>query len=315
MAVLRATIAALLAVALSVHWSRSRLEERLADLKKRCTRNRSGALQYTTCADSIVSGTQTFTVDADSVVVATSAEWIVPPHRQRAEWDSAVARLNAAFGSPTSNYNAPVNMTSDAVNDSLVRVYCAAWRGPDSVEIALHLDPLSDVGSPRIDKPWRLRRYSRHGPLFDAVSCRLRSIPRGAASALTPLPSPSSQRNDCIGLSPTKARLAGRLAREVHLGPPGYGENPKTDAKDTILVLVLSEPVRGCSTERPQGADTASSHIQLLGRARDGFSHLGETVTVYGELSEAVWGWHFTPLVFDVDSIPAFRRVRSNAAD
>ena len=268
---------------------------------------------YTTCRESITSGSQTVTFDADSVVVETFAEWVVPAHQQRAQWDSVVARLTARFGAPARTRNAPVNLTRDAVNDSLLRTYCTAWHGPDSIEIALYLGPSTDVGPPRVDQAWRLRRYARNGPLSDAVSC---GLSRGMATEDSARASTlSSVVSDCAPLSPTKIHLTGRLAREVHLGPPGYGENPKTDEKDTVLVLVLSERVRGCTSERSHGGDTASTHIQLLGHAREGFFHIGESITVYGELSEAEWGWHFTPLVFETDSIPMLRRRPRNSAD
>ena len=110
-----------------------------------------------------------FELDADSVVVSTARSWTVPPFAQRAWWRREADRLTQAFGTPVRSVNQPPEASSLA-SSTLLRTYCAAWRGPDSVEVTLYLDPATDVGGQGEDQPWQLRRYARYGPLLGAVS-------------------------------------------------------------------------------------------------------------------------------------------------
>src|SRR5258708_6462662 len=55
----------------------------------------------------------------------------------------------------------------------------------------------------------------------------------------------------CLPVQPSKLWLSGTLKQEVRLGPPGYGETPERDEKDTILVLHLDAPVRVCADNTP----------------------------------------------------------------
>ena len=127
---------------------------------------------YTSCGDSVSGGWQGVELDADSVVVETRRTRTVGPYQQRAVWNREAGRLTDLFGDPVRNHNRPPE--DSALDGELVRTYCATWRGPDSVEVVLYLDPLTDVGPARENHPWQLRRYARHGPLLGAASCGLR---------------------------------------------------------------------------------------------------------------------------------------------
>ena len=110
----------------------------------------------------------------------------------------------------------------------------------------------------------------------------------------------------CLRQMPARVVARGRLRKEVHLGPPGYGETPERDERDTIVVLVLPTSISVCSD--PLRGDTVpvvhSSALQLVYAPRKVLDHTGEEFTVYGRLEQAVWGWHFTNVVLHVDSIP-----------
>jgi hypothetical protein len=95
------------------------------------------------------------------------------------------------------------------------------------------------------------------------------------------------------------------------LGPPGYGETPAKDERDTIVVLVLPIALKVCIVPRPRsdtGSIYAATRLQLRGAPRTVLEHIGNTVTVFGKLSEAVWGGEFTRIVLYTDSIPEIRR-------
>src|SRR6266571_6046291 len=113
----------------------------------------------------------------------------------------------------------------------------------------------------------------------------------------------------CLRQMPARVVARGRIRKDVHLGPPGYGETPDQDKRDTILVLVLPGPIPVCAD--PEHGDTEAvvhtSALQLVNVPRNALEHVGEAVTVYGRLEEAVFGWHFTSVVLHVDSIPALQ--------
>jgi hypothetical protein len=101
------------------------------------------------------------------------------------------------------------------------------------------------------------------------------------------------------------------LRQEVHLGPPGYGESPSEDRRDTIIVIVPPRPVPVCP-----GPDSATrtmlrvADLQLLNVPHSILAASGREVTAYGTLEEATWGWHYTPILLRVDSIPVLRLPR-----
>ena len=144
-----------------------------------------------------------------------------------------------------------------------------------------------------------------------ARSDSLALLPPGDGQpSVSPLGQPSSRAGECVSPGMASVSVRGELRREVHLGPPGYGETPKKDARDTIVVLVLPSPLAVC-VDAQSGADTATiyraTELQLRGASRTVLDHLGSTVTAFGRLSEAVWGWEYTRIVLRTDSIPELR--------
>jgi hypothetical protein len=123
-------------------------------------------------------------------------------------------------------------------------------------------------------------------------------------------------RTDCANLAPAKVRLSGVLKVEEHRGPPGYGETPKLDTRDTVVVLVVDQPVAACgdSSLGPDASATVNATRFQLGRvSRDLIGKGGTSVTVFGELRHRVWGFQRTQIVIDVDSIPALSGRRPSA--
>ena len=139
-------------------------------------------------------------------------------------------------------------------------------------------------------------------------------VPRGNAEAQDAAAAAQqslqvSADSACLPLHPQRVALTGVLRREVHLGPPGYGETPAEDERDTILVIELPRAIAVCP-DLAQTRHDSVVHVrklQVTGRAGEGFGALGLSVTVFGTLSRAVWGTDFLPAGIRADSVPALR--------
>ena len=117
-------------------------------------------------------------------------------------------------------------------------------------------------------------------------------------------------RSDCVEQLPQRVALTGTVQREVRLGPPGYGETPAQDRRDTILVLTPARPIPVCNDpEIDAGGPSVitAGHLRLLGKLDPHRYAPGATLTVYGGFGQTVFGWHYTPVVFHVDSVVSGR--------
>ena len=100
----------------------------------------------------------------------------------------------------------------------------------------------------------------------------------------------------------------------MHLGPPGYGETPDQDRRDTIVVLVLRAAVRVCpdTTGSVHGPSPARvRRLQLVQVPHSTLDEVGRAVTAYGSVEEATWGGQYTPFILRADSSPALRTRRA----
>jgi len=111
----------------------------------------------------------------------------------------------------------------------------------------------------------------------------------------------------CLSYEPSVVNLHGTIKVAKAFGAPGYGEDPKHDAKEHYLQLVLDEPicVVGALENDP---DAESEHdvrnIQLVFPAKS-FNRalLGKPVTPTGKLFHQITGHHHTRVLMTVDSI------------
>jgi hypothetical protein len=128
-------------------------------------------------------------------------------------------------------------------------------------------------------------------------------------------PKPETRRDSSVAIAPpsdtcarfegTEAALRGVVTQQLRSGPPGYGETPKLDKRDTILVLRLDTAINVCAGAFGTDARTTNGvrEIQLTGHVDDIRSRLNTTVTVRGELLRAELAWHYTPIVFHVEEV------------
>ncbi|HEX7334337.1 MAG TPA: DUF4431 domain-containing protein [Pyrinomonadaceae bacterium] len=122
----------------------------------------------------------------------------------------------------------------------------------------------------------------------------------------------AQQKNRWLPYEPATVELEGRLTVQSKYGPPNYGENPRTDAKVKVPVLVLLTPVNIRGT--PGDATNAKSvrgvrriQLILLNIKTPYKEFTGKIVVVKGTLFHAHSGHHYTRVVMDVSSIEAKR--------
>jgi hypothetical protein len=134
---------------------------------------------------------------------------------------------------------------------------------------------------------------------------------RNVRQDLTSQPAAVAPLYRCLEGRDGRAPVRGVLRQELRAGPPGYGESPGTDRRDTILVLETPLATRDCtdtSSFAPPPMLRLEHRMQLLDAPREVLGRLGDTVTVFGAPEPQTFGWHYTPVLLRVDSIPELRR-------
>lgn len=117
-----------------------------------------------------------------------------------------------------------------------------------------------------------------------------------------------SQAQRFLSYEPEVVELDGQLIVQSKYGPPNYGEQPKTDQKVLVPVLLLSQRVVVTDNhEDGKHSETINnlSQIQLAFDANE-TAHkklIGKQVLVTGLLFQAHTGHHYTKVVMNVKSI------------
>jgi hypothetical protein len=119
-------------------------------------------------------------------------------------------------------------------------------------------------------------------------------LPAGAAFAESP----------CASYAPAVTRLEGRLARAFAYGPPGYGENPKGDAHEHYVIILLDAPLctapRGDEIDEPEHA---IRRVQLVYSGHTKRLRSGARIRVTGKLFHAISGHHHTKVLMEVSEL------------
>lgn len=116
-----------------------------------------------------------------------------------------------------------------------------------------------------------------------------------------------SQHEKWLSYEPAVVELEGRLTIQTKYGPPGYGEDPKTDVKVRVPILLLPEEVnvRGDpENELNQESVNGVKQIQLVLPTGRSFSKfVGRRVHVRGTLFHSFTGHHYTPVLMIVHEL------------
>jgi hypothetical protein len=117
----------------------------------------------------------------------------------------------------------------------------------------------------------------------------------------------TAQKKVWLSYEPTVVQLKGTLSVKTYYGPPNYGENPESDAKEALPILILSKPVNVRGNPDPKaGFDRRSvedvREIELV-LTMPHKEFIGKTVLVKGTLFHAFTGHHHTDVLMQVRSI------------
>jgi len=110
-----------------------------------------------------------------------------------------------------------------------------------------------------------------------------------------------------------ETQIEGILIERKVFGPPGYGETPAKDARDTILIVKLSHPISVRPAVDAEATGSASldpavdiSEVQLFGD-RSSVSQfrklLGLRIIATGTLEESITASQYTKVFMDVQSL------------
>ncbi len=122
----------------------------------------------------------------------------------------------------------------------------------------------------------------------------------------------AAQDKHWLPYEPAIIELQGRVIVQWRYGPPNYGENPKTDARVRVPILVLSKPVN--ARGNPQD-ELNSESVEGTRRIQLDFFNVktpytqftGKRVIVTGTLRHAITGHDYTKVVMNLQSIKVRR--------
>ncbi len=115
------------------------------------------------------------------------------------------------------------------------------------------------------------------------------------------------REKDWLSYEPAVVQLEGKLTIVMYYGPPNYGENPETDAKEMTPILVLPRPVnvRGDPNDELNSESVEGvKQVQLVFYERPAYRQLvGRQVVVKGTLFHSHTAHHHTPVLMTVTEI------------
>ena len=127
------------------------------------------------------------------------------------------------------------------------------------------------------------------------------------ASCLSAEP-PSTSFETWVAFEPNQVVLVGTLETAEYFGPPGFGESPASDSRESVFLLELERPiaVRGDPTdELNRDSIDELKRVQLEVSASPDPALLGTRVRVTGTLFTAHTGHHHTPAILRLISVAA----------
>jgi hypothetical protein len=119
---------------------------------------------------------------------------------------------------------------------------------------------------------------------------------------------PTAAQRRWLSYEPETVELAGRLVIQTKYGPPNFGEDPKTDQKLRVPILILTDAV-SMIPDRGDGFNAQPAYgikqVQLV-FINAGITYknlIGQPVVVKGMLFHAFTGHHYTDVLLQVNSL------------
>jgi hypothetical protein len=118
-----------------------------------------------------------------------------------------------------------------------------------------------------------------------------------------------AQQARWLAFAPTVVELHGKLLKVVKYGPPSYGENPNSDVKHQIPMILLAQPVsaKGDAKSKLNEEDLLNvSFVQLIflnTASTNYWRYEGQDIVVTGTLFRAETGHHYTQILMNVKAI------------
>ena len=124
--------------------------------------------------------------------------------------------------------------------------------------------------------------------------------------------SPGWAVDQALHYEPAVSTLTGTLMAEEFFGPPNYGANPQSDARETAYILYLDMPVTVVGDPKDAlNPDTFDgvTRIQLVPDTDGTIIGLaGRHVSVTGVLFQHHTGHHYTEILMQVSAITVAER-------
>jgi hypothetical protein len=125
------------------------------------------------------------------------------------------------------------------------------------------------------------------------------AICHGAGGGVQSGPSRAETKSSEYICDTPGVKLEGRLSERTFYGPPGFGETPRKDAREKVLILNLAQPITVVPVTDAEAKGSASLDtlgniraVQLflfpLSKRDQARKLIGKTVVVIGTLNEAV---------------------------
>lgn len=114
-----------------------------------------------------------------------------------------------------------------------------------------------------------------------------------------------------LNYEPSQVVLKGKVTTRLEYGAPGFGEDPKNDAKENIFLLVLDKPV-DVQPDPDLSSDTNTESFKNVREMQMVFMNIdhklfkrimGKKVKVTGTLFQAETGHHHTDVLVTVDEL------------
>ena len=108
---------------------------------------------------------------------------------------------------------------------------------------------------------------------------------------------------------PSVSTIEGKLITRMYYGPPNYGENPDTDAKQYPFILQLYNPIDVIALEDDSfNSDKFEvTEIQVVPKNKEETElieqYINKDIVIQGTLFEAIFGGHHTDVLIKIDEI------------